>query len=73
MHCDLLAFEFLYYILVVNVIGAIAGGILKHILGARFYDGAGKGLNSRLLLGLSLSVWIFLSRLARRRLLRGLL
>jgi hypothetical protein len=73
MHCDLLAFELLYFILVVNVIGVIAGGILKHILVARLYDGAGKSLNSRLLRGLRLSVGIFGCRLVRWRLLPGLL
>ena len=60
MHRDLLAVELLHFILVVNVIRVTARGILKHILGARLYDAAGKGLDSCFLRGLSLSVGIFL-------------
>ena len=52
MYCDLLAFELLYLILVVNVIDVIAGGILEHVLVARLYDGRMKGRRIAQVLGI---------------------
>jgi GGDEF domain-containing protein len=47
VHFNLLAFELLHFILVVDVVGVTAGGILKHILVTRLHNRTREGLIAR--------------------------
>src|SRR5580700_9376019 len=65
-HLHFLAFELLYLILAVNVVGVAGSFILEHILTIRLYHRTCKALGSRRLGGFTLSTRSGLPSLVRR-------
>src|SRR5260370_42340282 len=72
VHLYLFAFELLHFILMVDVVGRAAGGILQHVFVALFHDRAGETLTAGRI-GLSLSARCLLPSLSCGRLICRLL